>query len=123
MRFGFVHIGTESARYQLMARSLESGVDHLASERPLAIAWSVSFAEAIALAAHKRNILLLAKVSIDAEVDLKQGETGYFLGARLNVTIPGLERKVATELVDEAEKLCPYSKATCGNVEAMITLI
>jgi osmotically inducible protein OsmC len=92
-------------------------------EQLLAIAWSVSFAEAIALAAHKRNILLLAKVSIDAEVDLKQGETGYFLAARLNVTIPGLERKVATELVDEAEKLCPYSKAIYGNVEAMITLI
>jgi hypothetical protein len=37
MRFGFVHIGTERARYQLMALSLESGVDHLASERRLMV--------------------------------------------------------------------------------------
>jgi Ohr subfamily peroxiredoxin len=92
-------------------------------EQLFAAAWSVSFADAIALAARKRNIMLPAKVSIEAEVDLNLGETGYFLGARLNVTILGLERKVAAELTDEAGKLCPYSKASHGNVEVRVTLI
>jgi lipoyl-dependent peroxiredoxin len=57
-------------------------------EQLLAATWSASFADAIALAARKRNIMLPAKVSINAEIDLNLGDDGYFLSARLNVTIP-----------------------------------
>jgi osmotically inducible protein OsmC len=92
-------------------------------EQLLAAGWSASFASAIALAARKRKITLPAKVSIDAEVDLNLGENGYFLCARFNVTIPGLASHVAKDLIDEAEELCPYSKATRGNVEVTVTLV
>ncbi|MGA2999889.1 Ohr family peroxiredoxin [Bradyrhizobium sp.] len=92
-------------------------------EQLLAAGWSASFADAIAIAARKRNIMFLARVSIEAEVDLNLGENGYFLGVRLNVMIPGLGREVAAELTDEARNLCPYSKATRGNVEVRVTLI
>jgi osmotically inducible protein OsmC len=61
-------------------------------------------------------------VSIDAELDLNLGDGGYFLRTRLNVTLPGLERNVAKVLVDEAEEICPYSKATRGNIEVTIRL-
>ena len=70
------------------------------------------------LAARKRKITLPAKIGIDAEVDLNLGDSGYFLGTRLNVTILGLERSVAKGLVDEAENICPFSRATRGNMEA-----
>jgi lipoyl-dependent peroxiredoxin len=92
-------------------------------EQLFAAAWSASFANAIALVARKRKIALPAKVSIDAEVDLNQGDGGHFLSTRLNVRLPGLESNVAKELVDEAEKICPYSKATRGNVGVTIKLI
>jgi len=92
-------------------------------EQLLAAGWSASFADAIALAAQKRKITLLAKVSIDAEVDLNLGHGGYSLTARLIVTIPGLERGVAKELIAQAEKICPYSKATHGNIEVKIKLV
>jgi len=92
-------------------------------EQLFAAAWSASFADAIVLAARKRNIALPAKVSIDAEIDLNLGERGYFLSSRLNVRIPGLEHNVAKKLVDEAEKSCPYSKATYGNIDVTIKLI
>ncbi|MGA2291245.1 Ohr family peroxiredoxin [Bradyrhizobium sp.] len=92
-------------------------------EQLFAAGWSASFANAIALAARNRKIALPAKISIDAEVDLNLGDGGYFLSTRLNVRLPGLERDVAKDLVDEAEELCPYSKATCGNIEATIKLI
>jgi osmotically inducible protein OsmC len=72
--------------------------------------------------ARKRKIALPAKVSIDAEVDLNLGDGGHFLSTRLNVRLPGLERNVAKDLVDEAEKICPYSKATRGNVGVTIKL-
>ena len=92
-------------------------------EQLFAAGWSASFADAIALAARKRKIALPGKVSIDAELDLNLGDSGYFLSTRLNVTIPGLEPNVAKQLVDEAEKICPYSKATRGNMEVTIKLV
>jgi lipoyl-dependent peroxiredoxin len=92
-------------------------------EQLFAAGWSACFANAIALAARKRQIVLPAKVSIDAEVDLNLGEGGYFLGARLNVRLPGLARNVAKDLVDEAQEICPYSKATRGNIEVTIKLV
>jgi Ohr subfamily peroxiredoxin len=91
-------------------------------EQLFASGWSASFANAIALAARKRKIALPARVSIDAEINLNLGEGGYFLSARLNVRLPGLERNVAKDLVNEAEKICPYSKATRGNVGITIEL-
>ena len=92
-------------------------------EQLFAAGWSASFENAIALAARKRQIALPAKVSIDAEVDLNLGESGYFLRARLNVRLPGLESNVAKDLVDEAGEICPYSKATRGNIEVTIKLV
>jgi lipoyl-dependent peroxiredoxin len=92
-------------------------------EQLFAAGWSASFATAIALAARNRKIVLPAKVRIDAEVDLNRGDGGYFLSTRLNVRIPDLERNVAKDLVDEAEGICPYSKATRGNIEVAINLI
>jgi osmotically inducible protein OsmC len=91
-------------------------------EQLFAAAWSASFADAIALAARKRKIALPADVSIDAEVALNLGDIGYFLSTRFNVTIPGLERCVAKQLVDVAERICPYAKATRGNVQVTIKL-
>jgi len=65
---------------------------------------------------------LPAEVSIDAEVDLNVGGGGNFLSARLMVRLPGLEGNIAKALIDEAEEICPYSKATRGNIEVAIKL-
>ena len=92
-------------------------------EQLFAAGWSASFESAIAHVARKRNIVLPAEVSIDAEVDLNQVEGGYFLSTRLNVRLPGLERKMAKVLLAEAEEICPYSKATRGNIDVTIKLV
>ena len=75
------------------------------------------------MAAQQRKITLPAGVTIDAEVDLNVADGGYFLSARLNVSLPGVERDVAQALVDEAHKICPYSKATRGNIDVAIKLV
>jgi osmotically inducible protein OsmC len=92
-------------------------------EQLLAAGWSVSFASAILIAARKADVELPTKISIDAEVDLNLGDSGYFLSTRFDLRLPGLEHGVAKALVDEAEKLCAYSKATYGNIEMTVTLI
>jgi lipoyl-dependent peroxiredoxin len=92
-------------------------------EQLFAAGWSASFADAITLAARKRKIALPAKVGVDAEIDLNLEDGGYCLSARLTVRLPGLERGVAKDLVDEAEGICPYSKATRGNIDVAIKLV
>jgi Ohr subfamily peroxiredoxin len=92
-------------------------------EHLFAAAWSACFESAIALAAHKRKIALPAAVAINAEVDLKEADGGYFLSTRLNISLPGVEREVAQALVDEAHRICPYSKATRGNIDVVIKLV
>jgi lipoyl-dependent peroxiredoxin len=92
-------------------------------EQLFAAGWSASFANAITLAACKRKIAPPADVRIDAEVDLNLGDGGHFLSARLSVRLPGLECSVAKELVDEATEICPYSRATRGNIEVTIWLV
>jgi len=56
-------------------------------------------------------------------VDLRMADGGYFLSARLNVSLPGLAHDVAQALVDAADETCPYSKATRGNIDVAINLI
>ena len=92
-------------------------------EQLFAAGWSACFESAIGLAARKRKIAPPAELAIDAEVDLHMGGDGYFLSTRLNVSLPGIAREVARALVDEADQLCPYSKATHGNIDVVIKLV
>ena len=92
-------------------------------EQLFAAGWSACFEGALALAAHKKKIKLLADVAIDAEVDLHLDDGAYFLSARLNVSIPGIERSIAQGLVDDAKGVCPYSKATSGNIAVTYNVV
>ena len=92
-------------------------------EQLFAAGWSACFEGAMGLVAHERNIALPLDLAVDAEVDLCTGDGGYFLRARLNVSVPGVERDVAQALVDEAHKICPYSKATRGNIDVVISVL
>ncbi|MCF6100525.1 organic hydroperoxide resistance protein [Mesorhizobium muleiense] len=92
-------------------------------EQLFAAGWSACFEGALAIAARKMNVVLPADLAIDAEVDLNSGDGGFFLSARLNVSLPGMDRNDARAIVDAAHQTCPYSKATRGNIEVEINLI
>jgi Ohr subfamily peroxiredoxin len=92
-------------------------------EQLFAAGWSACFEGAIAVAAHKKKIKLPADVAIDAEVDLHLDDGAYVLSARLNVSIPGIERSIAQGLVDDAKGICPYSKATSGNIAVAYNVV
>ena len=92
-------------------------------EQLFAAGWSACFEGAMGLAARKMKLVLPADLAIDAEVDLCQSDAGYFLRARLNVSVPGLAREVAQALADAAHLTCPYSKAVRGNVDVSINVI
>jgi Ohr subfamily peroxiredoxin len=92
-------------------------------EQLFAAGWSACFEGAMGIAASKRRIKLPEDTAIDAEVDLCIDKGEFFLQARLNISIPGLDREIAWELIDAAEKICPYSKAIKGNVNVEFNLM
>ena len=92
-------------------------------EQLFAAGWSACFIGAMRLAAGKMKVTFPADAAVDAEVDLGKTDGAYFLQARLNVSLPGLERDVAQALVDAAHQTCPYSKATRGNIDVAINLV
>lgn len=92
-------------------------------EQLLAVGWSSCFLSAIKIHASQRKVKLQTDPVIDAEIDLCSGDDGYSLRARLNVSLPGVDRQVAQSLLDAAEQTCPYSKATRGNIDTAISLV
>ena len=92
-------------------------------EQLFAAGWSACFLSGIKLVAGKKRIPLPADVAIDAEIDLGLSQGAFGLGARLNVSLPGVDRDVAQALVDAAHQVCPYSLATRGNIDVAINVV
>jgi osmotically inducible protein OsmC len=92
-------------------------------EQMLAAGWSACFIGAMGLAAKKLQVALPADTAVDAEIDLAMNDSGYFLQARLNVSLPGIDRETAQALTEAAHQTCPYSKATRGNIDVVIAIV
>src|SRR6187401_3597235 len=79
-------------------------------EQLFAAGWSACFIGAMGLAARKMKVALPPDAAVDAEVDLGLNGGDYLLAARLNVSLPGLDREVAQAIANAAHQTCPYSK-------------
>jgi osmotically inducible protein OsmC len=91
-------------------------------EQLFAAGWSACFQGAMGIAARRMKIALPPELAIDAEIDLGTAGEAYLLQARLKVSVPGLDRDIAQQLVEAAHQTCPYSKATRGNMHVDISL-
>jgi len=96
---------------------------HPAAENLFGVAWSACYMGAIELAASKKKIALPPGLAVDAQIDLNLDNGAFFLTARLDVSLPGLDREVAKELIHAAHDICPYSKATHGNISVETNLV
>jgi len=92
-------------------------------EQLFAAGYSACFIGAMKAVAGKMKVALPADLAIDAEVDLGPIPNAYGIAARLNVSLPGMDRAAAQALVDAAHQVCPYSNATRGNIDVTITLV
>ena len=92
-------------------------------EQLFAAGWSACFEGAMGLAARSMKVRLPEDAAIDAEVDLGMTGDAFLLQARLNISLPGLEREAAQAIVDRAHQTCFYSKATRGNIDVTLTLV
>jgi Ohr subfamily peroxiredoxin len=96
---------------------------HPAAENLFATAWSACFIGAIEVAAGQKKIKLPSTPAVDAQIDLNIADGAYFLRARLDVSVPGVDHQTARTLVDMAHGICPYSKATRGNIEVTLNVL
>jgi osmotically inducible protein OsmC len=92
-------------------------------EQLFGIGYSACFLGAMKAVAPKVKATIPADTSIAAEVDLGPTSLGYGISVRLNVSLPGMERAAAEQLVAEAHKVCPYSNATRGNIDVKIQVV
>lgn len=63
-------------------------------------------------------------ITITSNVTLgKDASDGYILAINMDITIKGVETSVAKQIVEEAHQVCPYAKATRGNIEVVTNVV
>ncbi len=87
-------------------------------EQLFAIGWAACFEGALGAVAGESDV---SGASIDATVEIGKDADGLGLHATLAVTLPGIDDDLAVALVGKAHGVCPYSKATRGNVPTTLT--
>ncbi len=92
-------------------------------EQLFAAGWSACFLSAMQVVAGRMKIALPADAAVDAEVGLGPVGDAYGVAARLDVSLPGLEHDVAERLIEATHLVCPYSRATRGNIEVATRLV
>jgi Ohr subfamily peroxiredoxin len=90
-------------------------------EELFAAGYSACFLGALGLVARNAGVKL-GEHALDAEVDLIKDDTSFHVGVRLTLTAPELDKAVAEDLLHKAHAVCPYSKATRGNVDVVLAV-
>jgi Ohr subfamily peroxiredoxin len=92
-------------------------------EQLFAAGYSACFMGALKHVAGMKKVAVPADASIHAEVDIGPIPAGFGIAVRMAVSLPGLDRAVAQDLVDTAHQVCPYSNATRGNIDVTLTVV
>jgi Ohr subfamily peroxiredoxin len=94
-------------------------------EQLFAAGYSACYIGALKAVSGKMKVQLPADLAVDAEVDLGPIREGaaYGIGVRMKISLPGMDRGQAQQLIDAAHQVCPYSNATRGNIDVQLTLV
>jgi len=90
-------------------------------EQLFAAGYSACFGGAIGAAAGLAKVSLKpADITVTATVNLNKDGSDYFLDVTLNAELNGIDQAQTEALVAKAHTICPYSKATRGNIEVKL---
>lgn len=92
-------------------------------EQLFAAGYSACFIGAMKVVAGQMKLKLPDDLSITGKVGIGQIPKGFGIEVELEISIPGMARDIAQNLVDKAHQVCPYSNATRGNIEVKLTLV
>jgi osmotically inducible protein OsmC len=91
-------------------------------EQLFAAGYSACFDSALNLVI-KTGKVTTGTTTVTAEVSIGQNDTGGFgLAVKMVVNVPGVDQLQAEELVAKAHQICPYSNATRGNMEVILSV-
>ncbi|MBP2340251.1 Ohr subfamily peroxiredoxin [Saccharothrix coeruleofusca] len=96
------------------------GGDATNPEQLFAAGYAACFHGALKLAAREAKVQL-GTTEVTAKVGIGRTDDGLGLTVELVARIPGVEQSTAEELVAKAHQICPYSKATRGNIEVAVS--
>lgn len=91
-------------------------------EQLFAVGYGACFQGALGLAGKELGVDTSGSI-VHAEVGIgKEGES-FGLSVKLSVSLPGVDQGTAQKLVDRTHELCPYSKATRGNIPVEVVAV
>jgi lipoyl-dependent peroxiredoxin len=105
-----------------LPKELAPGPDGMNPEQLFAMGWASCYNQAI-IALAKKHGVNADRAQVTCAVTLNKDETSFALTAELKVSIPGEDAAKVKALVDDAHNICPYSKATRGNVPVTLTVL
>ncbi len=82
--------------------------------------YAACFLSALRLVAKDSGVALDDATGVTVRVGIGKDETGYGLTTEIIGYLPGLDQVQAEDLMARANQVCPYSKATRGNVESRV---
>ncbi|MCC3748350.1 organic hydroperoxide resistance protein [Rouxiella badensis] len=91
-------------------------------EQLFAAGYSACFLGALKHVASLEKVRIPADAKIEGAVGIGQIPGGFGIEVALDITLPGIERRVAEDLVEKAHQVCPYSNATRGNIDVTLTV-
>lgn len=95
-------------------------------EQLFAAGYSACFLGAMKFVAGTQKITLPNDTSINADVHFGPragGAKGFSVDVGLTISIPGMDHAKAEALVHDAHEVCPYSNATRGNIDVVLTVV
>jgi lipoyl-dependent peroxiredoxin len=97
------------------------GEDATTPEQLFAAGYSACFENALRRVGgqQKKNV---GDASVTAKVGIGRDGNGFGLEVELIGTLPNLPPEEAEDLMREAHQVCPYSKATRGNIEVTLSV-
>ena len=110
---------TDDKQISLKLSAPGSGQPGTNPEQLFASGYAACFGSAVAHVAKSKK-LDAGVVTVKAEVSLNKDDSGFSISAALDVTVPNLSQEEAQQLVEEAHQVCPYSKATRGNIQVTL---
>ncbi|APE21477.1 MULTISPECIES: organic hydroperoxide resistance protein [Streptomyces] len=84
-------------------------------EQLFAAGYSACFQGALGVVARNENADISGS-TVTAEVGIGKNDDGFGIIVKISATIPNLDAETAKSLIEKAHQVCPYSKATRGNI-------
>ena len=91
-------------------------------EQLFSAGYAACFLGALRLVAGKSKVALDEATNVTVEIGFgKDSEGGFGITGKVVGYLPGLEESAAKDLVEQAHQVCPYSKATRGNIDVEVS--